>query len=286
MWYWSARFCDAGSGDGGGGNGAPTVPMIKVRVGDSHVEVPRPEGLLAQPEIDERYVPKAAHNDQMARLRRELDGMKGLRNPEELLADPDFRGKAMTTWGLDPNATSEQYKAQLERAKTEITEREVKPREIKLAEATTAISQLRMKDLRGQIVQAAAAGKIDEKFLRPPTKGGKPLIVSMLEDAFGFDAEHGEWFAKGATAGQFAYSQGGELPYQTVSEFFQGWLNGDGKEFVRPERQNGAEARPGEGVSGQVGRELRLTAEQVRDHGYFKQMVAKAEKEGLQIVRI
>lgn len=277
------------SPEGDGGGGAPNPDVVTFKHGDQEIAVPKAAltGWVPKAEVDDKYVPKAAHNDQMARMRQQLDAMKGLKNPDELLQDQEFRTKAVATWGLDPTATSEQLTKQLEKARVELQEREIKPRDKKLADATGEIGRLRAKDLRGQIIQAAAALKIEDKYLKAPTRGGKPLIVSMLEDTFGFDAEHGEWFAKG-DKGTFVYSQSGEVPYQGVTEFMTAWAAGEGKDFVRSERQGGAEANPDgtSKASGQVGRELRLTAEQIRDPQYFKKMSEKAEKEGLTIVAI
>jgi hypothetical protein len=275
------------SPDSGDGGGAPEVVTFKH--GDQEIAVPREalKGWVPQQEVDEKFIPKSAHNDQMARMRRDLDATKGKKDPDELLNDAEFKSKAVQTWGLDPNATNEQFKTQLERQRAELVEREIKPREAKLEKAGSEIGKLRQKDLRGQIIQTAAALKVEEKYLKSPTKGGKPLLVSMLEDAFGFDGEHNEWFAKGDN-GTYAFSQSGELPYQTVAEWMQGWVNGDGKEFVRSERQSGAESSP-DGtpkVPGQVGKELRLNADQIRDTSFFKKMAEKAEKEGLTIVPI
>jgi hypothetical protein len=277
-----------GEGDPAGGAGTPT---ITIKHGDQEISVPRPAGLMTQKEVEEKYVLKAAHSDQMARMRKDLDGFKGLKPADEYLGDPEFKNKAMSTWGLlDPKATNEEYKAQLERQRVELLEREVKPRETKLVESGKTIEALRLKDLRGQILQAAAATSVEERYLKNPTKGGKALVVSMLEDAFAWDAESGEWYAKGASTGApYAFSQSGETPYMTVPEFLATWAKGDGKDFVKSQRQAGAESNPSGGaaaggISGQVGRELRLTAEQFRDIPFYKTMLAKAQKEGLTIV--
>jgi len=273
-------------GDGGSTQGAAN--LITVIHNGAEIQVEKPAGLFTQKEIDEKFHPKAAHNDQMARMRKELDALKGRRDPEELLQDQDFRTRATQHWGLDPNATAAQLQETLKRREAEIAEREVKPREAKLTKANETIAALRAKDLRGQIIQAAAAAKLEEKYLKAPTKGGKPLIVSMLEEAFAFDDQHGEWFARGSNGNPFLFSQSGEMPYQTVAEFVTSWAAADGKEFVRSERQAGAGAGQDrkDQVPGQVGRELRLTAEQIRDIPFYRQMQAKAEKEGLTIVPV
>jgi len=267
-------------GEGGGGD----APMIRVEVDGKAVDVPLPAGYLTKVDVDAKYVPKGAHNDQMGRLRKDLDALKGLKPPEELLNDPEFKEKAVKSWGLN-GATGEQFQEQLNRAKTDLFEREVKPRDVKLTKATQEIDTLRVKDLRGQIIQAAAALKVDDKFTRPPAKGADPLIFAMLRPLFDFDAEHREWFAKGPNG--FAYSQQeGGAPYMPVMEFMTGWVGGDGKDFLRSQRQAGAEAEADGGVPGQVGKELRLTEAQIRDTAYFTRARVRAEKEGLTIVQV
>lgn len=262
------------------------MPTIKVTYNGAEIEVQKPTGVFTEKEIAERYVPLPAHNDQMARMRRDLDAKKGFKNPDELLTDTEFRSRAVKEWGLDPNSTKVEIQETLKRRTQELEEREIKPRDAKLQVAEVQISSLRAKDLRGQIIGAAAEFKIEEKYLKSPTKGGKPLIVSMLEDAFAFDGEHTEWFARGENGNAFRFSQSGDVPYQTVREFMAIWVSADGKDFIRSERQPGPNARTGEGATGQVGKELRLTQDQIRDISFFKKMQTKAEKEGLTIVPV
>lgn len=267
-------------GDGGGGD----APTIRVTVEGKEHDVPLPKGYLPEADVTAKYVPKGAHNDQMARLRKELDGKKDLKPADDLLNDPEFKDKAVKTWGLN-TATNEQFQEQLKRATETVHEREVKPREKKLAEALAEVTALRERELDGQIVAAAAAVKVDDRYLKPTTKGGKPLIVAMLRESFGFDGEHRAWFAKGANG--FAYSQqDGGAPYMPVMEFMADWAAKDGKEFIRSQRQAGAEAEADGGIPGQVGKELRLTAAQIRDKSTFDRMYAKAQKEGLTIVEV
>ncbi len=280
-----------GEGDGSG-NGAPSTPTIRIQHGGQTIEVPRPDGLLSQAEIEEKYVLKASHNDMMARSRKELDARKGLKPADEYLSDADFKTKAMATWGLlDPKATNEEYKNQLARAQNELKEREVLPLQSKLATYEKTVAGLREKDRRGQILQAAAAAGVEEKFLKAPTRNGKPLVVSMLEDAFAYDAESDDWFAKGNGASPYAFSQSGDTPYMTIGEFLSTWVKGDGRDFAKSTRQGGAESSPagagaGAGTPGRVGQELRITQEQMRDIPTFKRLQEKAQKEGLTLVPV
>lgn len=277
------------SPDDEGGSGSTTsAEFITVQVDGADVKVPvtalEP---IIQKRVEKEYVPVKAHNDQMARLRKQVDGLKDRRSTDELMQDPEFKAKAIQAWGLDPNATNAELRSQIERHKLEMTEREIKPRDVKLQKAGDTITKLRQKDLRGQILQAAAGVKVEEKYLRAPAKGAKPLIVSMFEDNFGFDDENGEWFAKGQNGQAFTFSTTGDVPYQTVAEFFQAWANSDGKEFLRSEQQKGADATTKTTpVAGQVGNEIRLTEEQIRNIPFFKKMQKKAEQEGLTIVRV
>jgi hypothetical protein len=220
----------------------------------------------------------------MARMRKEVEAKKGYVDPDSLLEDQDFRSRAVEAWGLDPTKTSQQFQQQLEKTKKELDEREIKPRQAAVEKLLDEVDKYRYRDLQGQIVQAAAALKVDEKFLKPTVKGGKPLIVAMLQEGFDFDEDNDGWFAKGSGGNPFAFSQGGDVPYMSVSEFMQQWVNAEGKDFVRNERQGGAEARP-EGASntGRSGGKLRITSEQARDIAQFRQLQARAEKEHLEI---
>lgn len=277
----------AGGGGDGGGTGAPAVPTIKVTIDGAEREIPKPKDLFTADELKTKFVPVAAHNDQMARLRREADARKDWKSADDLLEDPEFRTKATEKWGLNPEA-NKQFQEQLTRQRQELLEREVKPRDTKLAKAGETISKYRERHLFSQIVQAAA-GKVNDMYLKPPVKGGQPLIVSMVKDAFDYDEQNDEWFAKGQSGARFAFSQAGDTPYQSVGEFIGNWLTSDGKDFAKSQRQEGAEAGVAGSdptLSGQVGKELRLTREQIRDIPYFKRMQEKAAKEGLTIVPI
>jgi len=280
---WFHPFLDEGEAAGGGA----ATPTIKVQHAGAEIEVPRPAGYFTQSEVSEKFVAKATHDATMASMRTQLEKTKTLKNPDDLLGDDSFKTRAMEAWGLNPNATQKQFNEQLERTRKEILDREVQPREMKLTQAQEKIGKLRNKDLYGQIIQGAAAAGINKDLLKPTTKGGTPMIVSMLRDAFDFSEEHDSHFAKGANG--FAYSQTGETPYMTPGEFITAWAAGDGKGFVTSERQSGAEAstaKGAEGTPGQVGKELRLTADQLRDISFFKKMQEKAAKEGLTIVPV
>ena len=271
------------------GNDAPPPETFQYQHGDTTIDIPI---AAIKPVIDkyvgDKFIPKASHNDQMGRMRKELDGYKSRPDADTLLNDTEFKTRATQHWGLDPKATNKEIQEQRERLRTEIFEREVKPREAKIGAADATIKELRLKDLRGQIAQAANSVKVDEKFTRVPSKNGHSLIVSMMLDNFEWDDEHKEWFAKGSAGNRFAFSQTGEVPYMNVSEYFSVWANGEGKDFLRNERQPGAESQPDKtgNATGQVGRELRLTADQIRNIPFFKQMEEKARKEGLTIVPV
>lgn len=267
----------------GGGDGGGNAPTITVQVDGKDITVPAPKDWLPKAEVDAKYVPMAAHNDQMARLRQKADAFKDRKSADELLDDPEFRTKAATKWGLTPNTD---FQEQLKRAKDEIVERHVKPLEQKHGKAVETITSLRQRDLRGQILQAAAGMKIEDRYLKPPTKGGTPLIVAMLAEQFGFDEQHGEWFAKDGKGGFVFSSENGEIPYQTVTEYLGRWIAADGKEFTRNERQQGAEVGAGKTIPGQVGKEIRVTQEQAKDTRFMRPILEKAEKEGLTVVTI
>jgi len=275
------RTLDLSPEDDAGG-GAP--PTIRVEVDGKAVDVPLPAGYLAKADVDAKYVPKGVLNDREARHRKEMEAFKGLRPADDLLNDPEFKDRAVKTWGLN-TASGEQFQEQLNRAKTDLFEREVKPREKKLEAANREIALLRESEVENQILQAAAALKVDDRFTKPAAKGAKPLIVAMLRPLYDFDPEHRAWFAKGPTG--FAYSQQeGGPPYMPIMEHMSGWAAGEGKDFLRSQRQQGAEAQADGGIPGQVGRELRLTEAQILDPVYFRKAKERADKEGLTIVQV
>lgn len=282
-------FLDDDPAGGGGSTSTAAEPTLKVSYQGNEIEVPRPKGVFLEAEVNEKYVPKGAHNDQMARLRRDLDARKDLKPAETYLDDPDFKKKAVEKWGLDPNATSEQFQQQLARQKGEIFERDVKPLTEKLTKAEQRIADLQVKQLEASIL-AGAQGKVDPKYLKPVSKSGKALVVALLKDAFKYDPENDAWFAKGTSeTAPFLFSQSGESPYMGPAEFIGGWVNGEGKDWALAEKQRGPETgrtKDGEQVPGQSGNKLFVTEAQIRDVAGFKKLQARADREGLTMEKI
>lgn len=262
-----------------------TPVLIKVQHNGQELEVEKPQGIFTAEEVGASYVPRAAHNDQMARMRKELDGFKGRRTEEELLGDEEFRGRAIESWGIKTTSPKE-VQDRIKAAREEVVTREVTPLKQQIEKLGATVGKLRQSDLITQILQAATAARISDDLLKPATKGGIPIIVSMLRDAYMYSEEHDGWFARGSN-GQPAFSQLGDanVPYQSVQEHLAGWAGGEGKGFVKSEKQSGAGAGdtpPGQrgGISGGV---MKITAEQARDPVVYRQLRAQAEKEGLTI---
>lgn len=281
-------FLEGDDKGGGGGTSTATEPTIKVMHNGTELEVPRPKGVFLEAEVNDKYIPKGAHNDQMARLRKDLDARKDLKPAAEYLDDPEFKKTAVEKWGLDPSATSEQFQAQLARQKGEIFERDVKPLTEKITKAEQRIAALQDKHLEASIL-SGAQGKVDPKYLKPAAKGGKPLVIALLKDAFQYDPEHDAWFAKGTSeTAPFLFSQSGDGPYMGPAEFISGWVNGEGKDWALVEKQQGpgAKAKDGEQVAGQSGNKLFVTEAQIRDTQGFKKLQARADREGLTMERI
>ena len=67
-----------------------------------------------------------------------------------------------------------------------------------------------------------------------------------------------------------------------VTEFVKTWVSGDGKDYIRAERQQGAEAKPASqpGVSGRI---MYLSPAEMSDGAVYKRKRAEAAAKGLEI---
>lgn len=212
---------------------------MKVKVTIDGVEREVEVGNLVDPGSDEfktQYVLKAVHDHEMGRQRKEAAALK---DPAKLLEDDEFKGKALSAWGIDPSGKAKLTAEQLQEVRESVTKQQVTPLQEQLAKAKGAIDRLRRKELEGQILEAAR-GVVRDEFLTRPTPLARPLIVSMLEEQFGFDEESDGWAVKKAQGEGYEYAAKPEhgRPWMGPAEFLAGWAIKDpAKPFLRDQRQ-------------------------------------------------
>ena len=203
---------------------------------EREVEIELPDTMVdtAAKEFNDAFIPMAVHNVQMAAARREGAGPK----KEDLLKDEAFRGEALKAWGIDPKGKG-----------TGATDEEAVQKAVALATAPLTQERDQLKGTLGKLLEttldadierfAREAGVKDE-FLARATPNGKPVIVALLRENFGYAAEQGYHAAKGAKEGEFAYSPKAtsDRPWLDVPGFFESWKVSDAaKPFVKDPRQ-------------------------------------------------
>lgn len=207
---------------------------LKVMHNNAEIEVDAPEGVLTAEDVAEQYVPKAVHNSELAKLRKKSQGLK---TPDELLEDDEFKTRAIESWGIKPGKTG----ADVAAARTEWDQKVLKPVADELTKSKGTIDGLRRGTLHSRII-AAATGHVKPQFLKPPTRGAVAPLVAMLEGAYGLEPETQDFYVRDGE--RFAYAakpaEGAPVPYKTPEEHVAEWIgNKDNADFLVDQRQRG-----------------------------------------------
>jgi hypothetical protein len=206
---------------------------FKVQHGGAEIEVEL-EGVMTEAEVAEQYVAKAVHNSELAKLRKKSQGLK---TPDELLEDDEFKTRAIETWGVKPGKSA----ADVEAARKEWDAKVLKPVTDELGKAKGAIDGLRRGSLHARLI-AAAQGQVAPQFLKPPTRGAVAPFVAMLEPAFALEPETQDFYVRDGE--RFAYAakpaDGAPVPYKTPEEHVAEWIgNKDNAAFLIDQKQRG-----------------------------------------------
>lgn len=228
------------------------MAKFKVTIDGAEREVEIPNAVdTSSDEFKSQYLLRAVHDHEMGSARK---AAKDLKDPAKLLEDEEFRAKALSTWGIDPKAKAALTAEQLEEVRKRVREQELVPLEQKLTKATATIGQLRQTQLHAAILEAAR-GHVRDEFLARPTPLAKPLIVSMLEEQFGFDEETGAWAVRKGEGYEYASKPEHGRPWMDVTEFVTNWAGQDvAKPFLKDQRQRipGPGQPPASGGSGKT----------------------------------
>lgn len=261
-----------------------TITVQHPEHGELEVEV---EGLVPEDEIEEKYISKAAHNAQMAKLRKQTDGQ---RDPDELLQDPDFRDRAIEAWDIEvddgtPKLTPDRRQELLDDFKS----RHVKPLEQERDQYQEEAQRLRREQLHNKIM-SSAAGKVQEHLLKAPGAGQTPPVVNLLAPYFEYDEETGQWAVKDGDSFRHSMDPDTQSPFMGIEEFVGRWVTDDDNPFTLDKRQRGPGAgTPGSGESagggsgsGSAGQGgvITLSAEDAKDPAKYRAAREKAEEQG------
>lgn len=257
---------------------------VQVPVDNLPDEIP---GYVPEAELASNYVPKAVHNREFAKMRKQLEG---LTDPDSLVEDEEFKQTALAAWGIDPEsggeATQEQIQeavqAELERQRRRWEREHLQPVTEERDTLQERTSLLQQRDLERAILEAAQQAGVKKSLLKRPGSNMAPPIVAMHRDAFAFDPETKRWYQKADDGDGFAYGTGG---YKTPVDYFEDWKNADKNiesEFFEDTRQSGPGAKtPKGGVGGDAeGGIVVLPANLKGDAAAYREYKKRAEEAG------
>ena len=194
-----------------------------------------PAGYIAESDVQAKLAEKDAF------LKTEIERrLRGKVDPEKLLQDETFRAKALETWGIKPEKPGKPSGEDVEKLYGQWEAKHVAPLKAQMAQFEAEVTELRTRDLYGQIV-GAAAPLVNEQLLQSPVPGQAPPIVHLLAPYFGYDPEHKAWFVKDGDGFAFAAKPEKGAPYKTAAEFLGEWAqNKANAAWVKDQRQRGA----------------------------------------------
>jgi hypothetical protein len=254
---------------------------VKVGDQDQEVEVALPEGVTGYTadEIREGFIPKREFN----RRTEKLVGKKA----EELLADEEFKGKALQTWGIDLNdqgqrVTGEELERAIKQRETDWTKNVLEPVKAEAERERQRVSNLLNKTLASQIVSAAKEAGVKEELLKAPRPGQPPMIVKALSDVFGFDEETDSFLAldpEDPSEYMLTKTPSANRTYMDVSEFVQDFVESN-PGFIgdAPKVQTGPNAKQGNRGKQLSVQEQIAEAEKAGDYARANQLKADSLK--------
>lgn len=226
--------------------------------------------------VKETHLPKDAVAADLDRRAQSIVKSGGYVKRDDLLADEAFVASVLEKHGKKANegdgAAAQQLKDALARQAADLDAKIVGPLKKSLEEKGKRESSLLVRDLERQIIQHAAP-YVRDGLLKAPGKNKPVPIVTLLEDAFAYDEETGEFYV--ADGDNFVISGSGHSTYKTVEEYVGEWLadpvNAD---WLKP-GQGGAGAT-GQGSKGRPGDgSITLSAEEASDARVYGKALEK-----------
>jgi hypothetical protein len=197
------------------------------------ITVELPEGYATPEEIQSQFVKKDFFESE---LQRRINSAK-TNTETELMKNEQFISKVLTTKGIQLDPTTGKVKGSdidIEKVKTQFFEENVKPLQGKL-------ETIRRKALESEIISAAAQAGVKEEFLKPVVAGTKPVIVQMVENAFGYDDEREIWAIKEGESFKYSQSPTQQNPFAGSADLFKDLKNKpEFKGFFRETTQTGS----------------------------------------------
>jgi hypothetical protein len=175
-----------------------------------------PRGLLTEEQFQERFDRELERR--MGRARRAA--------LDEALKDDEFKGKALTAWGINLDQLAKDGELNAEKVKALRGEWEraaLEPVQTELKKSQEKLGRLTGRQLEAEILAAATSVGVRKEFLRPPMEGASPLLVTALRDRFQFDPETDRFYEIDAKTGKPKLSAAGDSDYRTVAEALQRW---------------------------------------------------------------
>ncbi len=244
------------------------------------MDVPIPEGFVSSDGMTENFVPRSVHNQEMAKMR---TAAKGRHTDEEMLADEDFRTRALETWeikldGSDPKPSPVDTEALTEKITARLRKSDVEPLTLERDGLLSEVTVLRRASLISALVQAAS-GIVKPSLLKSAVPGQEPPIANILGGYFGVIPDTKTWGVKEGDTFAYSSKPTNDNPFKGVAEFVLEW-SGDkaNADFLLDEKQRGPALNDAPKPTGGA---ITLTREQAQDTQQYRAASAKAIEAGV-----
>lgn len=219
------------------------MSTFKTTIDGKEIEVNLPDGYLSPEDVQSQYVKKDFFETE---IQRRVNSAKA--NAETSLStNPDFIQKILSSKGVEIDPTTGKIKGSdidIEKVKNQFFEENVKPLKSKL-------ENVRRKQLESEIISTAAQIGVKEEFLKPVVQGAKPVIVQMVESAFGYDDEREIWAVKENDKFKYSSNPTQSNPFAGPVDLFKEMkAKAEFKGFFRETTQTGSNYSGGQSSHG------------------------------------
>jgi len=216
------------------------VKKLKVQYEGKEVEVDVPDDTILPSEAGQ-FVTKEFMQAEMAK--RISQAKRGMVDPDDhtdtLLADAEFKTKAMATWGVVPGKAKVSDE-EIAKIRESIEKDKLQPLQKEVGELKGQLTSLYEGARDLQILEAARSAGVNEMWLTAPVEGQKAPIINVLAPYFGQSSDHGNgWFLKDKDGFAYAKTPTASAPFKTIAEFVPEFVGHEtrSKTFLDDKRQ-------------------------------------------------
>ena len=141
------------------------MPKFKTQYNGTEIEV-EIDGVVPVSEIGTSYVPKVAHDQEVGKWKRLASKVK---NDDDLLGDPDFKSRAFSAWGINPDGKGQASPEQVASIQEAVRTKELSPLQDELKRERERTAGLLRQGLNMELIDAARSIGRDSAVVRIAT---------------------------------------------------------------------------------------------------------------------